>query len=217
MFTASFLSGLLSLAQQFGTSSGLIIGAAIAILGWLAQRYFAFVTSKYESNQKAIQFAQIYQKLIQSSIDNYREEFTPASEKKTISEVKRKYLTKGRPAQILASTSSKDMQELIQKEAISLPIAITAPILEYYTSENLFDACYNLLGSNAFAAGDLKTRLSCVKDCHIESKRCIETGEKSIIELRNQVQRHKLNISVLLGSTAIFCIVCLWLGQLLAK
>jgi hypothetical protein len=199
MPTDTSLAGLLAFAQQFGASSGLVIGACIGVVGWLAQKYFAFATAKYEAYRKAIQFAEMYQKQVQSSVENYRKEFTRAEKKKTIDDVERKYRSEGRLAQMLASTSSKDMQDLILKEATSLPISVAAPILDYYSSENLFDACYNLLGSPAFASNDLITRLKCVEDCYHESEACIVAGEKCAVDLGIEATTYRNKLYALLA------------------
>jgi hypothetical protein len=197
------LAGILAFAKQFGDSGGLVVGAFIAMVGWLGQRYFAFVTSKYEYYRKAIQFAQMYQKQIQSSLENYKIEFTAEKKLRTENEVRRKYLLKGKPAQLLASTTSKEMQDLIQKEAATLPISISAPIMDYYSSENLFDACYQLLGSPSFQAADLKARLKCVDDCYLESEQCIKYGEKYILDLGFEVEKYQNKVYVLLTATLV--------------
>jgi hypothetical protein len=192
------LASMTAFIKQFEDSSGIVLGAIIAVLGWLAQKYFSYMTEKYEGYRKAIQYAEMYRLRIKSSVESYTVEFNQATRLATEAVVRRKFRTKGKPALLIAGTSSKDMQDLLQREATKLPITITAPILDYYTHENLFDACYQLLASPAFQSSDLVSRLKCVDDCYAESDSCINAGRKSIAALDYEIIHHRNKLYVLL-------------------
>ena len=209
VFAIISISTLLSQLNSLTNIASALLLAVIGAGTWLGQKYFSFITDTWIKKSNANETAQAILADIQTTRTNYVATFTNESferSKNAITEMHR--LRKLRPL-LMASTSDNYIYELVRKDFSRLPSNVLKPIIAFYTSDQLFDSCYKLLGSQEFAKSPKSVMIKSLQENYDACKETIKFADAAILAIGKSACRFTWwKIFIVIGN--LIGLGCLW-------